>query len=125
MPAPRWLARMNWRVTNRILTPVWRVMPGFGILRHVGRRSGTLYETPVNLFRDGDQIVVALTYTSNSDWVKNVLAAGGCDVTSRGKQISLPNPRLLVDREKAWAPGVVRVALNWLGVHEILRFDVD
>jgi deazaflavin-dependent oxidoreductase (nitroreductase family) len=124
MPAPRWLARMNRRVTNRILSPIWRVVPGFGILYHVGRRSGKTYQTPVNLFRDGGEIVVALTYTSDSDWVKNVLEAGGCEIKTQGKTLVLTRPRLVIDREKAWAPMPVRVALNTFGVHETLRFDV-
>lgn len=125
MPAPRWLARMNRRVTNRFLAPFARVMPGFAILHHVGRRSGRIYETPVNVFRDRDEVVVALTYSSNSDWVKNVLNAGRCEIESRGKRTVLVNPRLLVDREKRWAPGVVRFFLNRLGVNEIMRFDVE
>jgi len=116
---------MNRRVTNRVLTPIWRVMPGFGILRHRGRRSGKTYETPVNLFRDGDEIVIALTYSSNSDWVKNVLAAGECGISTQGETLALSRPRLVVDREKTWAPAPVRIALNRLGVHEVLRFDAE
>lgn len=123
MPVPRWVARMNRRVTNRLLTPIWRIMPGFGILHHVGRRSGRVYETPVNVFRQGGEVVIALTYTSDSDWVKNVLAAGRCEIEERGTRSVLVHPRLGVDREKAWAPGVVRFFLNRLGVDEVVRLS--
>jgi hypothetical protein len=36
-------------------------LPGFAILTHVGRRSGRVYRTPINVFRRGDQYLFALT----------------------------------------------------------------
>src|ERR1700746_1937611 len=73
----RWLAKINIAVTNRITSLFAGLLPGFGILAHVGRKSGKVYQTPVNVFRTSNGFIVALTYTSESEWVKNVLAAGG------------------------------------------------
>jgi deazaflavin-dependent oxidoreductase (nitroreductase family) len=56
--------------------PIRRLASGFGILTHVGRRSGKVYRTPVNVFRAQNGFIVALTYSSQSEWVKNVLASG-------------------------------------------------
>src|SRR5947209_1601476 len=80
MPLSRAVARFNRRATNRVLGRVAGWMPGFGIVTHIGRRSAKTYQTPINLFRDGDVYRIALTYGAESDWVRNVLAAGGCTV---------------------------------------------
>jgi hypothetical protein len=46
----------------------------------------------VNVFRAGDGYVIALTYGPETDWVKNVLAAGGCELRTRGQTIPLGAP---------------------------------
>ena len=70
------------RPVTRLFNPLSRrvagFLPGFAILTHRGRRSGTAYRTPINVFRRDGAWVVVLTYGSDVDWVKNVLAAGGC-----------------------------------------------
>ena len=76
MPLPRAVARFNRHVTNRILGPFAYVLPLFGVVVHRGRRSRRLYRTPVNVFRRPGGVVIALTYGPESDWVRNVLAAG-------------------------------------------------
>ena len=44
----RWVAAFNLAVTNRITSRFADRLPGFGILTHVGRKSGRAYRTPVN-----------------------------------------------------------------------------
>lgn len=58
----------------------------FTIVRHVGRRSGKLYETPIIVSPVKDGFVIELTYGYDVDWHKNVLAAGGCTLIWHGKQ---------------------------------------
>jgi deazaflavin-dependent oxidoreductase (nitroreductase family) len=58
----------------------------FTIVRHVGRRSGKLYETPIIVSPVEDGFVIELTYGHDVDWHKNVLAAGGCTVVWHGKE---------------------------------------
>src|ERR1700686_4258173 len=72
----RWVAAFNLAVTNRITSRFAARLPGFGILTHVGRKSGKPYRTPVNVFRAPEGFLIALTYGRESQWVKNVLAAG-------------------------------------------------
>jgi deazaflavin-dependent oxidoreductase (nitroreductase family) len=76
-------AWFNRHVTNRITRPLARWLPGFGVVEHIGRRSGRRYRTPVNVFRPGASYVIALTYGVESEWVQNVLAAEGCDLVTR------------------------------------------
>jgi hypothetical protein len=70
----RWLAKINIAVTNRVTSLFAGWLPGFGILTLVGRKSGKVYRTPVNVFRGSNGFIIALTYSSQSEWVKNVLA---------------------------------------------------
>jgi len=84
----RWLAKINIILTNRITGLFAGWLRGFGILTHVGRKSAKVYRTPVNVFRASNAFIIALTYSSQSEWVKNVLAAGGCELKTRGENIS-------------------------------------
>jgi|HubBroStandDraft_4_1064222.scaffolds.fasta_scaffold66723_2 deazaflavin-dependent oxidoreductase (nitroreductase family) len=59
-------------------------LPDFGILTQVGRKSGMVSRTPVNVFRAPEGFLVALTYGRDCEWVKNVLVAGGCELEIRG-----------------------------------------
>jgi deazaflavin-dependent oxidoreductase (nitroreductase family) len=58
----------------------------FAIVRHVGRRSGKHYETPIIVRPVQDGFVIELTYGKDVDWHKNVLAAGRCTVLWHGKE---------------------------------------
>lgn len=121
MAAPRWLARFNRHVTNRVLGGIALRAPGFGVIAHQGRRSGHLYHTPVNVFRTSNGYIVALTYGPESDWVKNVLAAGGCELETQGRTVRLSAPRLVHDEEsQRQLPPIVRLFLRLLRVNYFL-----
>jgi hypothetical protein len=62
----RWVAAFNLAITNRITTRFAARLPGFGILTHVGRKSGRVYRTPVNVFRAPEGFLIALTYGRES-----------------------------------------------------------
>ena len=112
MPIPMPIARFNRVVTNRITGPFADRLPGFGVLHHVGRRSGRQYAIPINCFPDGNDYLLVLTYGANTDWLKNVLAAGGCELMTRGQRIRLTNPRIENDTDRRWAPALVRPLLR-------------
>ncbi len=124
MPAPRTLARFNWRFTNRLFLRVAGYLPGFAIVSHVGRKSGRAYRTPVNVFRTDDGYIIALTYGSESDWVKNVLAAGSCELQTRGRRVRLSNPRIYTDQSKSWAPLPVKLILDLIDAPECMRLSL-
>ncbi len=124
MPIPYAVARFNRRVTNRITRLIAGWLPGFGIVVHTGRRSGRVYRTPVNVFRGGDGYRIALTYGPESDWVRNVIAAGGCELVRSGRHIMLANPRIVSDPECCWAPPVVRQVLRLIRASQYLQLSV-
>jgi deazaflavin-dependent oxidoreductase (nitroreductase family) len=120
VPLPRTLARFNLKVTNRVLGPAAGRLPGFAVLTHVGRRSGTIRRTPVNLFRDGDRYVVALTYGRESQWVRNVMAAGRCEVLTQGHRVTLVEPELVHDPGRSRVPAPVGAVLGLIGVEDFM-----
>jgi deazaflavin-dependent oxidoreductase (nitroreductase family) len=61
----------------------------FALVRHVGRRSGKQYETPIIVGPIDNGFVIELTYGPDVDWYKNVLAAGGCTLRWHGKDYLL------------------------------------
>jgi deazaflavin-dependent oxidoreductase (nitroreductase family) len=120
----RWLAKINIAFTNRITGLFAGWLPGFGILTHVGRKSGTVYRTPVNVFRAPDRFLIALTYSSESEWVKNVLAAGGCELQTRGKTYQLSTPKVVHDPTRRRFPIPVRLVLRIVGADEYMELSV-
>ena len=117
----RWLAKINIAFTNRITGLFAGWLPGFGILTHVGRKSGRVYRTPVNVFRAPEQFIIALTYSSQSEWVKNVLAAGGCELKTRGKKHQLSAPKVVRDPSRKRFPFPVRLVLRTVGANEYME----
>lgn len=120
MPIPAAVARFNRVVTNRITGPFAGHLPGFAIVHHVGRTSGTTYATPINLFRHDGDYVAALTYGPKRDWVRNVQAAGGCVLEAGGKRIPVGEPRLVHDPQRRLVPPGVRQFLGLIDVQDFL-----
>ncbi|MPV50253.1 MULTISPECIES: nitroreductase/quinone reductase family protein [unclassified Pseudactinotalea] len=54
------------------------------LVRHVGRRSGKVYETPIIVARVPQGFVAELTYGAGVDWYRNVVAAGSCRILVGG-----------------------------------------
>ncbi|MEV0946760.1 nitroreductase family deazaflavin-dependent oxidoreductase [Rhodococcus sp. NPDC049939] len=112
MALPRSLARFNRVATNRVARRAAKYLPSFAVVEHRGRRSGTLYRTPVNVFDVDGRYRFALTYGANSDWVRNVMAEGGCTIETRHKTVVLTDPKIVEDRSHTWAPRGVRTVLG-------------
>ena len=110
------------RYLNRLTRPLAKRLPGFAILTHRGRTSGRTYTTPINVFRRGDDYFFFLTYGSDVQWVKNVLATGWCSIETRGRIVELTDPELVTDPDLRPAPPPVRLIEQRLaGVTQYLR----
>lgn len=92
---PRALARFNRAVTNPVQGAYAWLLPPWAVIVHRGRRSGRLYRTPVVAVRRGDQLSVRLFYGEGSDWVRNLLAAGGGSVVRGGRTYGLSDVRVV------------------------------
>jgi deazaflavin-dependent oxidoreductase (nitroreductase family) len=122
VPLPHSLAEFNKRWTNRVTRRFAAILPGFGVVTHTGRHSGRQYSVPVNAFRRPHGWTFALTY-GQGDWVKNVLAAGGAQLRTRGTDHIVTNPRVERDPGRGAVPRPVRWILRVIGVDEFLFVD--
>jgi deazaflavin-dependent oxidoreductase (nitroreductase family) len=122
MPIPHAMRRVNKVALNKVTTAVAPWFPGLGVVVHHGRVSGKRYFTPVSVFpRPGDRYVLALTYGTDTDWVKNVVAAGGCVLLTGGTHIKLDGPRLFHDEARLEIRELERTFLGLLHVYDFLE----
>jgi deazaflavin-dependent oxidoreductase (nitroreductase family) len=116
------LARINRRGPNQVIRSFAGWVAPMAVVVHRGRRSGRRYRTPVMAFRLDDGYVIALFYGAERDWVRNVLAAGGCTLQRAGRQVEATRPeRLSVGAGAALVPAPVRLVLPMLRVTALLR----
>jgi deazaflavin-dependent oxidoreductase (nitroreductase family) len=109
------------RIANPLLRHLAPHLPWFALVRYRGRVSGRTYELPLNVFRDAGDWVVILTYGSEAEWVKNVLAQGGAEMRTRGRTVRLADPRVVQDEALAFLPGPARAMFRRADVTEVLR----
>ena len=99
-------------VTNpvmvRLFSGRWSVN---ALLHHVGRRSGKAYATPLTAHRSEDTIIVPLPYGTETDWLRNLQAAGQGVVELEGHRFSVDEPEVVVIEEvmPLLPPLVVRI----------------
>lgn len=120
MPLPNWLARFNRVGTNVVTRPFAGYLPWLAVVVHRGRRSGKLYRTPINVFRRPGGFVIALTYGPECDWVKNIMAAGQCELETGGRRVRVGQPRLFRDPQRQHMPPLVRFVLGFVGATDFL-----
>jgi deazaflavin-dependent oxidoreductase (nitroreductase family) len=118
---PRVLARFNRRVNNPLQLRWAGRLRGYAIIEHTGRRSGRAYRTPVNAFRTPTGFAFIVGYGTHSDWVRNLLAAGGGQVLHRRQRYEISAPRLL-SGPAGWVllPAPVRLLLRVVRAQDVL-----
>lgn len=85
----------------RLINPVARQVAGrrwfrpWAVLHHVGRRSGTDYAVPVAVLATPTTFVIGMPWGERTDWVRNVIAAGGCTMRWRGVDQACTRPRIV------------------------------
>lgn len=88
--------RLNRRFTNpRQMRSAGKPGAYASIIRHVGRRSGTRYETPVVPVPTDDGFLIPLPYGLHPDWLKNVLAAGSATIVREGHTYLVDHPETI------------------------------
>jgi deazaflavin-dependent oxidoreductase (nitroreductase family) len=90
---------------KRVLNPAMLIMAGrrhwyAAMLRHVGRRSGRFYATPVVAVPVPGGFIVPLPYGERVDWLRNAVAAGGATIRFQGQTFAVGVP-VLLDAEDA------------------------
>jgi len=67
----------------------------FSKLIHTGRKSGKTFQTPVVATYIDDVVIIPLSYGEKVDWLRNILAVGGCKIIYRKKRITTTNPEVV------------------------------
>jgi deazaflavin-dependent oxidoreductase (nitroreductase family) len=129
-PAP--IVKIVMRPMTKILNPVIMRLAGrrhfhmAAQISHTGRRSGRIYVTPVGARLHGEVIVIPLTFGNQSDWSRNVAAAGGCSIRLDGRDYRATQPEFL-SRDEArelirpmYSP-VMRAGFRMLGIRQFMR----
>jgi len=65
------------------------------VVRHVGRRSGRTYQTPVIVAQHDDKFLIALPYGQRTDWLKNVLDKGSATIVTNGHSYEVDRPEVI------------------------------
>ena len=92
----------NPRPQNRLANAFFLLIAGgrfraYSLLKHIGRKSGREYRTPITAFPLGDGFVLALLYgqAAEVDWVRNVMTAGTCVLKTCGVEYQLVKPEII------------------------------
>jgi len=88
---------------------------------HIGRTTGRAYRTPLLVLKRGDHYLVGLWYGSDVHWVKNVLAAGGCEMLINGRHIQTFDPEVVTDGVAQLLPPPLALAGRLVHLTEVLR----
>lgn len=116
----------NKYIFNRIILALAESGRGpFSIVYHTGRRSGRTYRTPVLASYVDETIIIPLSYGEHVDWLRNVLAKGGCDIVRKHKRLTAINPEV-IDAATALAilPENRRNLFGRFKLEKFLRLDM-
>jgi deazaflavin-dependent oxidoreductase (nitroreductase family) len=94
-------AKFNRRVMNPLVRPLSGRVAMWSLIEHRGRRSGTVYRTPVSMFPTADGVAILLAYGDDRDWVRNLTAAGSGRAVMGGKTFDVTDPRIVPTPEAA------------------------
>lgn len=126
MHAPRALAAFNRRVTNPIQRRWAGVIPLHGIIEHTGRRSGRTYRTPVLAFVHGDRVAFLVGYGLQSDWVRNLLAAGHGGLEHRRRHYTMSEVSLVRSPDgRALLPLPLRLLSGVFGIGDVIAAQLS
>lgn len=76
-------------LNRRVLRSAGSRHSRLAIVRHVGRRSGKTYETPILAVPLDNDLVIALTYWPEADWYHNLQAMGQGVLCRKGQSYTI------------------------------------
>jgi deazaflavin-dependent oxidoreductase (nitroreductase family) len=94
-----------------------RLLPLYALIEHRGRKSGTAFRTPIVARRTDTGFVLPVPFGPETNWVRNVLAAGEATIAWKGGSYRVTAPRV-VDLATAspWLAAPIRGAAKRLGI---------
>jgi len=92
---PLWVLRATEPMARAFAGRRW--FPLWAVVHHRGRKSGTLYDTPVAVVptTSSDVILIGLPWGPKTNWARNIVAAGGAPITWKGRMQQTAAPRIV------------------------------
>jgi hypothetical protein len=123
------------RPISKILNPLVNKVAGrrhmsmAAAVFHTGRRTGRTYTTSTGARLAGNVFVIPLTFGTQSDWCRNLIAAGGGQIRLQARTYEVRSPLLFAWKAdpalvKAAFPGAMRTMLKVLGIKAFIRLDI-
>jgi deazaflavin-dependent oxidoreductase (nitroreductase family) len=93
----------------------------WGLLTHVGRRSGRTYQTSLGTCTYRDGFLLPLGYGTHTDWYRNLMAAGAGKLAWKGRTYQVERPELISGLEpmRAWRKRD-RILMRLAGMHDFV-----
>jgi deazaflavin-dependent oxidoreductase (nitroreductase family) len=109
-------------LANRIFLKIsGRWLRAYSIVRHVGRTSGREYRNPVSAYPLGDGFVIPVLYGAQSQWVRNVMAAGRFTLRTKGRDYLLERPEIVPPAQALPAyPPLLRRLMRSQGIQDFV-----
>ena len=125
-PGQRLVRRMNRAVANpRQLETAGKAGAASSVVRHVGRRSGEEYATPIEATPIDGGFIITLPYGTKADWVSNVLAAGHAVVGHDGSDYPVEQPEVIPMAEAfGYAPSLDTLSHKLFKVDQALLLHI-
>lgn len=115
----------RWVDKRKILRNAGGAGQSAAVVHHVGRRSGQVYSTAVWAHRVGESFWIGLPYGTGVDWLRNVRAAGGCEIAHDGVLYRVVDPAVLPVSELPASLGRDRAVLRLMGVQDAVRLVIE
>jgi deazaflavin-dependent oxidoreductase (nitroreductase family) len=124
LPVQDVIRRMNRAVVNpRAMEKAGQPGAYASVIRHLGRTTGTRYETPVQALVTDDGFVIPLPYGPRADWLQNVLAEGSAVIVHDGNTLRVGHPELVPSAvANPYVPRKDRRTNRLYGVDQFLQF---
>lgn len=137
---PRAVAQFNKRYNNPFQRKFAWLIPPYALVEHTGRKSGKSFYAPVvglvgrrgggseagvSGKGGGKRLIVLLAYGKDSDWVRNLVAAGGGGMRRIGRSYSLSNPMVVGSHSPEAAGLALRHRIAARLVADILIVDFE
>ena len=131
---PSLLVRLVLTPMTKTLNPIIGKLAGrhhvqIAQLEHIGRRTGKAYATSVGARLTSGVVLIPLTFGNQSDWARNVYAAGGCSVQINGAAYQVVHPQFLDVADARPAArvsfhAVERLVFKVLGIKQFMRLEL-
>jgi hypothetical protein len=94
----------------------------YGIIQHIGRRTGNRYTTPVLVGRTHYAFYIPLPYGQTTDWTLNMQEEGGGLIVYGGEAYRVVEPRIVTASTAGGAfPGWAKALLSAVGATHYLE----